>query len=54
MYFLALTNVQKARAGLLPEKVVVKRVEDDNHSKGKQIYRATLVRKMGATRAVKK
>jgi hypothetical protein len=46
--------MQKARAGLLPEKVVVKRVEDDNHSKGKQIYRATLVRKMGATPAVKK
>jgi hypothetical protein len=50
-----LKNAQKARAGLLPEKVVVKRVEDDqNSSKVKQIYRATLVRKMGTTSAVRK
>jgi hypothetical protein len=47
------TVLQKFHAGLLPEKLVTKRIEVDSlQQKSNQIYRATLIRKTKAAKAL--
>jgi hypothetical protein len=44
---------QKSRAGLLPEKHTSKKLEDNSSKqKGNQIYRATLIKKSKAAKAL--